>query len=596
MAYLKIIMFLFMYHFLVSLLTSCEFNEKINIGKEVVLRLEPSDGNPRNSEGDFLQLKDGRIIFIYSHFTSGSGDNAGAYLASRYSSDEGRTWSDVNEAVLRNEGSMNVMSVSLFRLSDDRIALFYLRKNSESDCIPYIRKSVDEAKSWSKPTRCIPDSGYFVVNNDRVIRLRSGRIIFPASLHKSPGSESTKIGKIRCYYSDDEGETWIKGHDALNPEEATTQEPGLIELNDSRIMLFCRTESGTQYFSYSSNQGESWSILKAGNIRSPLSPASIERIPRTGDLMLVWNNNYKPIRDGGKRTPFNLAISRDEGATWEKTKTIESDPNGWYCYTAIDFIGDNVLLGHCAGDTKLHSGLATTQITRLSLDWIYCEATPEPTIKTDSNGVVELHCSDKRAQIYYSLERKQPNILYELPISISRTTPLWALATVKGKSKSGLLTAYVGSNILQPSIDNPISEGRGLTYKYYEDIIFSVDQIEKLAVKEKGVIRQFKIDNRQRDSSFAYLFSGYISIPSDGKYTFFLSSNDGSILFIGGTELINHDGGHSMSEESASISLGKGNHKIILKYFQMLGGLGLVLSWKGPGFEKEEIPESVLFH
>ncbi|MCK5457525.1 MAG: exo-alpha-sialidase, partial [Melioribacteraceae bacterium] len=331
----------FIFYFTIVLLSSCSSDTNINSGKEIVLRLDPKDGNPRNSEGDFIQLKDGRILFVYTHFSKGSGDNAGAHLAGRYSADEGKTWTTEDVTILENEGGMNVMSVSLFRLSDDRIALFYLRKNSESDCIPYLRTSTDEAKSWSEPTRCIPDKGYFVVNNDRVVRLKSGRIIFPTSLHKTPDSETTSIGKIRCYYSDDDGITWLRGNDASNPENATTQEPGLIELNDGKLMLFCRTESGTQYFSYSSDQGVNWSTLKPSNIKSPLSPAAIERIPKTGDLMLVWNNNYKPIHDGGNRTPFNVAISKDEGATWEKIKEIESDPYGWYCYTAIEFVGDN---------------------------------------------------------------------------------------------------------------------------------------------------------------------------------------------------------------------------------------------------------------
>ena len=231
---------------IIILFSSCSMNDKVNNGKEIVLRLEPKEGNPRNSEGDFIKLKDGKILFIYTHFTKGSGDNAGAHLAGRYSEDEGKTWTTEDVTILGNEGGMNIMSVSLFRLSDDRIALFYLRKNSESDCIPYLRTSEDEAISWSEPTRCIPDSGYFVVNNDRVIRLKSGRIIFPVSLHKTPDTETTKIGKIWCYYSDDDGITWVKGKEASNPENATTQEPGLIELTDDRLMLFCRTESGTQ--------------------------------------------------------------------------------------------------------------------------------------------------------------------------------------------------------------------------------------------------------------------------------------------------------------------------------------------------------------
>ena len=138
-------------------------------------------------------------------------------------------------------------------------------------------------------------------------------------------------------------------------------------------MLFCRTDTGLQYFSFSDDHGKTWSPIEPGNIKSPLSPASIERIPATGDLLLVWNNNYEPDRNGGKRTPFNLAISKDEGTSWQQIKTVESDPAGWFCYTAIEFVDNHVLLGHCAGDKRINNGLATTQITRISMDWIYNE-------------------------------------------------------------------------------------------------------------------------------------------------------------------------------------------------------------------------------
>lgn len=68
---------------------------------------------------------------------------------------------------------------------------------------------------------------------------------------------------------------------------------------------------------------------------------------------------------------MTAAISRDNGKTWTNRKTIESSPTGWYCYTAIDFAGDDVLLGHCAGDTKQNNGLARTQVTRVNLAWLY---------------------------------------------------------------------------------------------------------------------------------------------------------------------------------------------------------------------------------
>ena len=342
-------------------------------GKEISLRLEPQQGNPRNSEGDFIQLKDGRILFIYTHFTAGTGDHASAYLAGRYSEDGGKTWTEEDVLILPNEGAMNIMSVSLLRLSSGEVALFYLKKNSDADCIPLMRISTDEAATWSKAIRCMEAEGYHVVNNDRVIQLDNGRIIYPTALHRTDRSKWQAAGQIRCYYSDDGGRTWAESQQVANPENIVLQEPGLITLKNGTLMLFCRTGSGVQYVSFSEDQGLTWSPIKAGNINSPLSPASIERIPSTGDLLLVWNNNYKPQSDGRKRTPLNLAISRDEGLSWQNIKTIESNPAGWYCYTAIEFTEQHVLLGHCAGDRRTGNGLETTQITRVSLDWIYEE-------------------------------------------------------------------------------------------------------------------------------------------------------------------------------------------------------------------------------
>ena len=97
-------------------LVGCGANKKQGAllnGKEIALRLEPGPDNPRNSEGDFIHLKDGRILFIYSHFTGGSGDNASAHLSGRFSNDGGRTWSKKDVLILPNEGGMNIMSVSL---------------------------------------------------------------------------------------------------------------------------------------------------------------------------------------------------------------------------------------------------------------------------------------------------------------------------------------------------------------------------------------------------------------------------------------------------------------------------------------------------
>lgn len=344
---------------------------------EITLELNPGENNPRNSEGDFVTLDDGRVMFVYSKYVGeSSSDHAPASLAARYSADGGSTWTQDDEIIVPNEGGMNVMSVTLLRLQNGDIALFYLRKNSTDDCIPMMRISKDEAKTWSEAIPCITDKeGYFVLNNARVIQLEDGRLMMAVALHNTPGGEWKGQADLFAYYSDDNGQTWTSSEMVPNDTDIVTQEPGLIEMRDGRIMMYIRASGGFQQLSYSTDRGSTWSPIETSNIPSPLSPATIEKVPGSGDWLLVWNNN-----DGsdpelkGKRTPITAAISSDEGKSWKYIKNIEEDPDGWYCYIAIHFVdADNALLGYCAGNRPAGTGLSVTHVTHVTTDWLYQE-------------------------------------------------------------------------------------------------------------------------------------------------------------------------------------------------------------------------------
>lgn len=355
---------------------SYQIKQISGVRKEVLL--PPGPGNPRNSEGDFIELRDGRILFVYTHFTDGSSDHASAHLAGRFSSDGGLTWTKEDANILSNEGGFNIMSVSLLRLSNGDIALFYLRKNSLTDCRPLMRVSRDEARSWGEAVEVITDQvGYYVLNNDRVVQLSGGRLICPVALHHLPEYEKPDWkGVLMCYVSDDLGKTWRRNHSRLkgvrqDGTRVALQEPGVIELLDGRLMMWIRTDDGSQYLSWSKDRGETWSQPTASSIHSPQSPATIERIPGHSDLLMVWND-HADISDSlkARRTPFSVALSHDDGKTWTKSYALEDDPNGWYCYTALDFVGQRVLLGHCAGDRR-NGGLNSTQMTSFDVAWLY---------------------------------------------------------------------------------------------------------------------------------------------------------------------------------------------------------------------------------
>jgi len=346
---------------------------------ETLLVVEPSKEHPRNSEGDILAMKDGRLAFVYTQFSGGSADGSSADLVLCESADNGRTWSKPRMLVPRGD-ARNVMSVSLLRLPDGEILLFYLLKTGPSTCTMYVQRSRDELATVGDPVRVTPAEGYYVVNNGRVLRTKKGRLIVPAVLHPHRGPDHktwTPEGIPHAFYSDDNGRTWKGGASDAEQAEKTAvvlQEPGVEELKDGRLIMWFRTDKSVQYQSYSSDGGEHWTLPEPGPLVSAaFSPASIRRIPWTGDLLCVWNDHSTlpaSTQPSKKRTPLCVAISKDEGRTWSKSRVIEPDPDGWYCYTSITFQDDRVILSYCAGDKKV-GGLNRLKVIALSRDWLY---------------------------------------------------------------------------------------------------------------------------------------------------------------------------------------------------------------------------------
>jgi Neuraminidase (sialidase) len=343
---------------------------------ETVLNIEPTKENPRSSEGAFVTLKSGRVLFYYTQFYGGAQDNSPAHIVSIHSDDEGRTWSKEPAIIVDNAGGENVMSISLLRLKSGRIALFYLLKNNWLDCRPYVRFSDDETQTWSEPTLMLAAPGYFVLNNDRVIQLAGGRLVAPLAFHRAkandPKTSKSFDGRAITMWvlSDDEGNTWREADSWWAMPQATRsglQEPGVVELSDGSLLSWARTDGGSQFFFRSKDQGKTWTPPIASALASPVSPASIKRLPDSDKLLATYNDHSGrfPFLKG-KRTPLIVALSADGGVTWPQAKALEVDQDGWYCYTAMHFTKDALLLGYCAGDSKI-GGLNRLRIKRVSL-------------------------------------------------------------------------------------------------------------------------------------------------------------------------------------------------------------------------------------
>lgn len=345
-------------------------------GPETLLTIDPSPAFPRHSEGDVIEFKDGRLGLIYSRFTGGAADHSQADIVLRTADPAGKSWDEPRVLISRADTD-NVMSVSTVQLPNGDWLLFHLKRFGWNNMHLFLQRTSDDFKTLSEPVRVTTVDGYHVVNNDRVIRTSSGRLIVPSALHPCPdGTPKTWSGKAIpvAFLSDDDGKTWRRAAEAVPPaidHGIAFQEPGVVELRDGRICMWIRTSTNHQYQSFSSDGGEHWTVPQPGPLVSAqFSPASIRRIPWTGDLVCVWNDHATiESTPSNKRTPLSVAISKDDGKTWLPGRTVEADPDGWYCYTAISFIGDRMILAYCAGDKKV-GGLNRLKVTAVGRDWL----------------------------------------------------------------------------------------------------------------------------------------------------------------------------------------------------------------------------------
>ena len=98
----------------------------------------------------------------------------------------------------------------------------------------------------------------------------------------------------------------------------------------------------------------------------------------------------------------------------------------------------------------------------------------------------------------------------------------------------------------------------GIDYNYYEIKNGMMPDFKSLKPKSSGLVVSFVIPKGVRDENFALKYDGYIKIPNDGLYTFYTTSDDGSVIFIDGKIIVNNDGRYAPIEKSGITELKAG--------------------------------------
>lgn len=305
---------------------------------------QASAANPRYTEGSIIRLNDGSLLFAVTEFMDSGSDFAKAHIVARTSRDGGRTWG-AQRVLQKNTGGLNVMSVTLRRLNRDSVAMFYLQKNSVSDLDLFVRISDDETQSFGPPVLITRNDGYHVVNNDRVTQLSTGRLLAPAA----STSDVHKVNHFvsHCYISDDGGSTWRDSQGSVDAAKRGAMEPEVVELRDGSVLMIVRTQLGIIGKAISRDGGDTWTDMASLGPVAPEAPATLRRIPSTGDLLLIWNNTFREgAGHGGKRTPLTAAVSSDDGATWKIAGNLESDADHTFSYVSLTFVRNRAVMSY----------------------------------------------------------------------------------------------------------------------------------------------------------------------------------------------------------------------------------------------------------
>lgn len=217
----------------------------------------------------------------------------------------------------------------LFSPKNSAVLLFFKVGISCDQWRTWVTRSLDGGVSWEKPSELVPGNtgGRGPVKNKPII-LSDGSWLAPNSL------EDGDQWRVLTDRSIDGGLTWCASPEVpMDRNRITGQgviQPTLWESSPGNVHMLTRSSSGFICRSDSNDYGSAWRELNPTSL--PNNNSGIDLVRSTsGDLLLAYN---KVSKNWGPRTPLNLAISVDNGETWQDMHELET-AQGEYSYPAV---------------------------------------------------------------------------------------------------------------------------------------------------------------------------------------------------------------------------------------------------------------------
>jgi len=201
--------------------------------------------------------------------------------------------------------------------------------------------------------------------------------------------------------------------------------------------------------------------------------------------------------------------------------------------------------------------------------------------------------------VYYTLDGTIPtqnSIPYTKPFSVNESASLMVRSFRKEVLPSDVVTVPLKVYAWQQS--EKLSELKsGLKMIAYESNDFrSVEDLNKGRIVKSEIATDISLKDASRKEQAGLLYHCYIKIPEDGIYNFYLSSDDGSKLWIGHELVVDNDGLHGDEGKNGRIALKKGYHSFKLEYFNGTGEAALQLKYSINGSTEKAIPADWFYY
>lgn len=303
------------------------------------------------------------------------------------STDGGMTWSD-NLVVQSNPGNgrsygnptpvQDAKSGAIYVFYRDNAA--HVKGNEDESGTVKMKKSTDDGLTWSNDTdlaSLFAGDPYgctvFHPGPGHGLQLENGRLLMSVWASQ-PLIKPGYTAYVTTLYSDDGGSTWKRGGNirGRTPNKDGSSlynlnENRMVQLENGDIYITMRVGTGDRYKSYSSDNGNTWSLPVKDSALSPVAMVdqSIVRFTKKQDGIknrIIYSRPNSETRDH-----LTAYVSYDEGATWTYSKVVDAD---YSYYSDLSVTADNHILVLYEDGYRNKARGSSLSAAKFNIEWL----------------------------------------------------------------------------------------------------------------------------------------------------------------------------------------------------------------------------------